>query len=82
MEGEVVPSVAWRTKVSQRKAPGAMSAIALLVSPVRPRVDFIWGAFCSAMSILLESEVRLADRGGIAAGHSLQVGSSRMFGAR
>ena len=53
MEGEVVPSVAWRTKVSQRKAPGAMSAIALLVSPVRPRVDFIWGAFCSAMSILL-----------------------------
>jgi hypothetical protein len=27
--------------VSQRKAPGAMSAIALLVNPVRPRVACI-----------------------------------------
>src|SRR5262249_16777892 len=30
-------------KVSQRKAPGAISAIALIVNPVRPRVVF----FCS-----------------------------------
>jgi hypothetical protein len=39
--------------VSQRKAPGAMRAIALLVNPVNPRVACICGAFCSAMSILL-----------------------------
>ena len=45
---------AWMQKVSQRKAPGAMRAIALLVSPVRPRVACICGAFCSAMSILLD----------------------------
>jgi hypothetical protein len=41
-------------KVSQRKAPGAMSAIALLVSPVNPSVACICGAFCSAMNILLK----------------------------
>ncbi len=35
------PVVAWMKKVSQRKAPGAMSAIALLVSPVRPSVACI-----------------------------------------
>ena len=39
--GEVAPSVAWVTKVSQRKAPGAMSAIAFIVRPVKPRVFFI-----------------------------------------
>jgi hypothetical protein len=31
-----------------------MSAIALLVKPVNPRVACIWGAFGSAMSILLK----------------------------
>ena len=39
--GEVAPSVAWVTKVSQRKAPGAMSAIAFIVRPVKPKVFFI-----------------------------------------
>ena len=48
------PVVAWMKNVSHRKAPGAMSAIALLVNPVRPRVACICGAFWSAMSILLE----------------------------
>jgi hypothetical protein len=33
-----------------------MRAIALLVNPVRPSVDLIWGAFGSAMSILLKVE--------------------------
>jgi hypothetical protein len=33
--------VAWMKNVSQRNAPGAISAIALLVSPVRPSVGFI-----------------------------------------
>ncbi len=46
MEGAVdgwpaTPVVAWMKKVSQRKAPGAMSAIALLVSRVRPSVACI-----------------------------------------
>ncbi len=41
MVGAVDPVPAWMTKVSQRKAPGAMRAIAFAVSPVRPRVDFI-----------------------------------------
>jgi len=50
------PVVAWIKKVSQRKAPGAMRAIALLVNPVRPRVDFICGGFCSGMSNLLDMD--------------------------
>ena len=40
----VVPPFCWRDcdwKVVQRKAPGAMSAIALIVRPVRLRVRFI-----------------------------------------
>ena len=46
MEGAVegwpaTPVVAWMKKVSHRKAPGAMSAIALLVKPVRPSVACI-----------------------------------------
>ena len=41
----VEPSVAWGTKVSHRKAPGAISAIAFIVNPVRPRVACISGAF-------------------------------------
>src|SRR5665213_2711263 len=54
MEGAVAPVVAWRKKVSQRKAPGAMRAIALLVKPVRPSVACICGAFVSsAMNCLL-----------------------------
>jgi hypothetical protein len=36
-------------KVSQRNAPGAISAIALLVSPVSPNVFFISTAGMSAM---------------------------------
>jgi hypothetical protein len=58
MEGEVAPVVAWMKKVSQRKAPGAMRAIALLVKPVSPRVFCIWGADCSsAMNYLLVFQV-------------------------
>jgi hypothetical protein len=40
-------------KVSQRKAPGAMSAMAFIVKPVKPRVRFISAVVFSAMSILL-----------------------------
>jgi hypothetical protein len=54
------PVLAWMKNVSQRKAPGAMRAIALLVSPVKPRVACICGAFCSAMSILLKFQFRFA----------------------
>src|SRR5713226_7038567 len=35
---------AWITKVIQRKAPGAISAMALTVTPVKPSVAFILGA--------------------------------------
>jgi hypothetical protein len=42
IEGAVDPSVAWGANVSQRKAPGAMSAIAFIVSPVNPKVGVIF----------------------------------------
>ncbi len=63
MEGAVAPVVAWMKKVSQRKAPGAMRAIALLVKPVKPSVACICGAlFSSAMSSLLvvKNQLKLA----------------------
>src|ERR1700687_2240386 len=41
IEGAVAPSVAWGAKVSQRKAPGAMSAMAFIVNPVNPKVGVI-----------------------------------------
>jgi hypothetical protein len=41
-EGKEYP--AWTTKVIQRNAPGAISAIALTVTPVSPRVGFIVGS--------------------------------------
>jgi hypothetical protein len=41
MDGALTPVVAWIAKVSHRKAPGAMSAIAFIVKPVKPRVGFI-----------------------------------------
>src|SRR5271169_4416003 len=41
IEGDVAPSVAWGAKVSQRKAPGAMSAMAFIVTPVNPKVGVI-----------------------------------------
>src|ERR1700722_5409366 len=42
IEGAVAPSVAWGANVSQRKAPGAMSAIAFIVNPVNPKVGVIF----------------------------------------
>src|SRR5215472_8119697 len=53
MEGAVAPAAACPAKVSHRKAPGAMSAIAFIVRPVRPRVDFISTGAFSAIIILL-----------------------------
>src|SRR5215471_1505722 len=41
-EGKTYPD--WMTNVIQRKAPGAINAIALTVTPVRPSVGFIFGA--------------------------------------
>jgi hypothetical protein len=41
MEGAVEPSVAWGANVSQRNAPGAMSAMAFIVNPVKPKVGVI-----------------------------------------
>ncbi len=49
MAGPVTPVVDWMKKVSHRKAPGAISAMALLVRPVRPRVGFISPVVGSAM---------------------------------
>jgi hypothetical protein len=49
MAGPVVPVAAWMAKVSQRNAPGAINAIALLVSPVSPSVLFISPVDVSAM---------------------------------
>jgi hypothetical protein len=41
IEGAVEPSVAWGANVSQRNAPGAMSAMAFIVNPVNPKVGVI-----------------------------------------
>src|SRR5277367_4849871 len=40
---------AWTTNVIHRKAPGAISAIALTVTPVNPKVGFIFGSVDSAI---------------------------------
>src|SRR5579872_3378484 len=39
--GAVAPAAACPAKVSQRNAPGAISAIAFIVNPVKPNVGFI-----------------------------------------
>src|SRR6516162_5330285 len=57
MAGAVAPAAACPANVNQRKAPGAMSAIAFIVRPVSPRVACIFGA-SSAISILLRLVVR------------------------
>src|SRR6185312_1530549 len=49
MDGAVAPVAACGAKVSQRNAPGAMSAMAFMVRPVRPSVACISGAL-SAIS--------------------------------
>src|SRR5271169_4459299 len=67
IEGDVAPSVAWGAKVSQRKAPGAMSAIAFIVSPVNPKVGVIFtspvfSAMYSPLFILnFRSQTRCAE---------------------
>src|ERR1035441_9675091 len=53
IEGAVAPAAACPAKVSHRKAPGAISAIAFIVRPVKPTVDFISTGF-SAISVLLK----------------------------
>ncbi len=53
IEGAVAPVAAWITNVSQRNAPGAISAIAFIVRPVRPNVGFILTSELSAIGLLL-----------------------------
>src|SRR5438128_12496435 len=57
-DGKTYP--AWMTNVIQRKAPGAISAIALTVTPVRPSVGFIFGA-SEAAAICSPSDLRGAE---------------------
>jgi hypothetical protein len=52
IDGAVAPAAACPAKVSQRKAPGAIRAMAFMVKPVRPRVFFI-SPVVSAIAILL-----------------------------
>jgi hypothetical protein len=53
IDGAVTPVVAWMRKVSHRNAPGAMSAMAFMVNPVKPNVGFISAVVFSAILILL-----------------------------
>src|SRR5579883_2392103 len=53
MEGAVTPVFAWIAKVSQRKAPGAINAMAFIVRPVRPKVGFSSTEFDLAFEYLL-----------------------------
>ncbi len=41
IDGAVAPAAACLANVSHRNAPGAISAMAFMVSPVRPRVGFM-----------------------------------------
>ena len=41
IDGPVAPVPACAAKVSHRNAPGAMSAMAFMVRPVKPKVGFI-----------------------------------------
>src|ERR1700686_3473931 len=50
--GPVAPAADCPAKVSQRKAPGAIRAMAFIVKPVSPRVFFI-SVLVSAIGILL-----------------------------
>src|SRR5581483_3707945 len=45
-------AAAWSWKVIQRNAPGAINAIALTVTPVRPSVGFTSGAVAVARAIV------------------------------
>src|ERR1700727_221585 len=58
--GAVLPVAPWIANVSQRNAPGAMSAMAFIVRPVRPRVAFISGALsaisCPCLDVLIPSD--------------------------
>src|SRR6516162_3110443 len=58
MAGAVLPAVACATKVSHKKAPGAISAIAFIVRPVNPNVGCISGAVFSAIESLLVIDER------------------------
>ena len=64
MDGAVAPAVPWATKVSQRNAPGAMSAIAFIVKPVNPRVGFIVTSGLSAIGSLLYCFLESTSHGG------------------
>jgi hypothetical protein len=55
MAGAVAPAADCPAKVSHRKAPGAMSAIAFIVNPVKPNVGFI-SADASAIFIFSPRE--------------------------
>jgi hypothetical protein len=52
IDGPVEPAAACPANVSQRKAPGAIRAMAFIVNPVSPKVFFI-SVFVSAIGILL-----------------------------
>src|SRR5262249_15500818 len=52
------PYADWMKKVSHRKAPGAISAIALTVSPVKPRVEGGFGVVGSGDIELLLRALR------------------------
>src|SRR5579863_7522875 len=51
--GAVAPAAPCPANVSQRKAPGAISAMAFMVKPVKPSVGFI-SAGASAIAFLLQ----------------------------
>jgi len=83
MAGPVVPVAAWMAKVSQRNAPGAINAIALLVSPVRPSVFFISPvdsfAMCSPKWVNISSGSRRVEEVGTAAIQMGNPDSKRQF---
>ena len=61
------PAIGWPychccAKVSQRNAPGAISAMAFIVRPVSPKVFFIWGC-CGSEDIRHLVFVRASGRG-------------------
>src|SRR5579872_3669633 len=72
MAGPVVPAAACPANVSQRKAPGAMSAMAFIVNPVRSKVCFISLVFSAIGNLLCMSCAEQSRTGSSKSGQRLQ----------
>src|ERR1017187_295040 len=79
MDGAVAPALPWAAKVSHKKAPGAMSAIAFIVRPVRPKVGFIVTSALSAIDCLLRISPSIPEPESLSESSRLPTHRSTLF---